>query len=60
MERNVILQKLMELDFIAIDMGLHLNIHPEDTDAIAEYRKVIAAAEDVRAKYEAGPPLLLP
>ncbi len=48
MERNVILQKLMELDFIAIDMGLHLNIHPEDTDAIAEYRKVIAAARRAR------------
>ncbi len=52
MEKDVILQKLMELDFIAVDMGLYLNTHPEDTKAIGDYRKVVAAAEEVRMKYE--------
>lgn len=54
MERDVILQKLMELDFIAIDMSLYLNTHPDNTEAITEYRKVIAAAEEIRMKYEAA------
>ena len=28
MEREMMLQKLMELDFLAVDLGLYLNTHP--------------------------------
>ena len=54
MERDVMLQKLMEMDFIATDLGLYLNTHPEETEAITAYRQVIAAAETLRAKFEAA------
>ena len=27
MEREMMLQKLMELDFLAVDLGLYLNTH---------------------------------
>ena len=53
MNREELLDKLTALDFIAVDMGLYLNTHPTESEAIAAYDKVIAAADAVRAKYEA-------
>ena len=52
MNREELLQKLSELDFIAVDLGLFLNTHPNDADAIATYNQVITAADAVRMKYE--------
>ena len=53
MNQEELLKSLMELDFIAVDLGLFLNTHPDDSDAIAAYNQVITAA-DIRAS------LLLP
>ncbi len=52
MNREELLQKLSELDFIAVDLALFLNTHPNDSDAIQAYNQVITAADAVRMKYE--------
>lgn len=52
MERNEMLQKLMELDFISLDLGLFLNTHPQHSEAIEAYNQVIVAADVLRLKYE--------
>ncbi len=52
MEREELLKALMELDFIAVDLGLFLNTHPHDAEAIAAYNQVITAADTIRMKYE--------
>ncbi len=52
MDQAQLLEKLMELDFMAVDLGLYLNTHPSETEAIAAYRSVITAADALRMKYE--------
>ena len=52
MNREELLKSLMELDFIAVNLGLFLNTHPDDSDAIEAYNQVITAADAVRMKYE--------
>ncbi|MDO4532080.1 MAG: spore coat protein CotJB [Bacillota bacterium] len=54
MDREELLKKLSELDFIAVDLGLYLNTHPNHTEAIQAYNQVITAADAVRMKYEAA------
>ncbi len=52
MTRDELLKSLMELDFIAVDMGLYLNTHPCDCVMIDEYNKVITSAQVLREKFE--------
>ncbi len=52
MNHDELLKKLSELDFIAVDLALFLNTHPENTEAIQAYNQVITAADSVRMKYE--------
>ena len=52
MDREELLNKLSELDFIAVDLALFLNTHPDHSDAIQTYNQVITAADAVRTKYE--------
>ncbi|MCI1959743.1 MAG: spore coat protein CotJB [Clostridia bacterium] len=52
MDKDLLLKSLTELDFMAVDIGLYLDTHPTDKDAIAEYNKVVKAADTVRMKYE--------
>ena len=52
MDRDELLKTLSELDFIAVDLGLFLNTHPGDSEAIIAYNQVIAAADAVRMRYE--------
>lgn len=52
MNRDELLKKLSELDFIAVDLGLFLNTHPDHSEAIQTYDQVITAADAVRMKYE--------
>ena len=54
MDRETLLTKLMELDFMAVDLGLYLNTHPDNEEAIAEYNKIVKAADAVRGKYDKG------
>ena len=52
MDRDTLLLKLTALDFLAVDLGLYLDTHPTDANAIAEYNKIIETASAVREKYE--------
>lgn len=52
MDRDMLLNKLTMLDFMAVDLGLYLDTHPNDAAAIAQYNKIIEAANMVREKYE--------
>ncbi|GFI62104.1 hypothetical protein IMSAG049_01277 [Clostridiales bacterium] len=53
MNRDELLKSLMELDFMAVDLGLFLDTHPDNIAAIEEYDRITAAADAVRAQYEA-------
>ena len=44
MDREEMLKTLSELDFIAVDLGLFLNTHPDNSEAIIAYNQVIAEA----------------
>jgi spore coat protein JB len=57
MDKELLLKTLTELDFMTVDIALYLDTHPNDKDAIAEYNKIVKAADTVRTKYEkvAGP-----
>ncbi|MBE6008164.1 MAG: spore coat protein CotJB [Lachnospiraceae bacterium] len=52
MNKDELLKELMQLDFMAVDLALYLNTHPDDTDGIEQYNKIIRAADVVREKYE--------
>ena len=41
MDREEMLKTLSELDFIAVDLGLFLNTHPDNSEAIIAYNQVI-------------------
>ena len=37
MNREELLSSLTQLDFMAVDLGLYLNTHPDDTEAIRSF-----------------------
>ena len=47
-EREQLLKKLSAYAFAAYDWNLYLDTHPNDTDAIAMFRKM---AEEFRSKF---------
>lgn len=52
MNREELLKSLMELDFMAVDLALFLDTHPENEEAVRKYDNIIKTADTVRAKYE--------
>lgn len=50
--KDSLLEKLTILDFMATDIGLYLNTHPEDEEFIRKYNLVTTEAAKVRAIYE--------
>ena len=42
------------LDFMALDLHLYLNTHPQDSDALALFSTTTAKAAAARDKYEAA------
>lgn len=50
--RDSLLKKLTELDFMTVDLQLYLDTHATDKEAIALYNKVVRVADTVRGKYE--------
>ncbi len=47
-----LLEELTILDFMAVDLGLYLDTHPEDTEAIKQYNVVVSNADKIRTQYE--------
>lgn len=54
MNRDAILNRLTVLDFMAVDLALYLDTHPEDKEVIEKYNCIIEEAEEVRYEYEAN------
>ncbi len=52
MNKEQIMKRLAVLDFIAVDLQLYLDTHPEDMEAIDKYNSVIKEADMLRMKYE--------
>ena len=50
--KNDKLKELMALDFKLYDLQLYLNTHPDDIEAIEEYKELVEEAEMVKKKYE--------
>jgi len=53
MNRAQLLQRLQAADFAAHDTALYLNTHPNDTKALAYYKKVCSEACQLREQYTA-------
>lgn len=49
---NSLLEKLMALDFMAVDLQLYLDTHPEDKNAIKMYNETLKEAQVYREQYE--------
>lgn len=47
-----VLEKLTLLDFLAVDLALYLNTHPDDKRTIEKYNAVVEEADKLRAFYE--------
>ena len=45
-------KELMAVDFAAHEIALYLDTHPNDTEAFAAYRELLALAEEARADFE--------
>lgn len=52
MNKCSLLKRLTVLDFLAVDLHLFLDTHPEDKEAIARYNSVIKEADALRQAYE--------
>ena len=52
MNHDDLLKKLMALDFVAVDLALFLNTHPDDCEALAKYNETLAEANTLRSEYE--------
>ena len=50
--KHDILNKLMALDFIAVDLQLYLDTHPCDRNALMKYNSVVSQAHMLRQTYE--------
>lgn len=53
MNRDEMLKSLMTLDFMAVDLALFLDTHPDNTDAIGDYDRIVRTADTLRMQYEA-------
>lgn len=51
-EKDSVLNRLTILDFMAVDLHLYLDTHPDDREAITKYNEIIAEADKVRYEYE--------
>ena len=52
MNRDDMLRELMALDFVAVDLQLFLNTHPDDEEALEKYNQTVIEANRLRSEYE--------
>lgn len=50
--RESLLKQLMALDFMAVDLQLYLNTHPNDKNALMRYNSIVSQAHMLRHAYE--------
>lgn len=51
MNRDELLQKISAFDFYIIDLGLYLNTHPDDKEAISLYNYYVTQVKGLREEY---------
>lgn len=58
-ECSKLLRRMQELEFIAVELNLYLDTHPNDTRAIMEYNRVSDELKRIGEKYisDCGPHL---
>lgn len=54
MTRDSLLKQLSALDFVAVDLHLYLNTHPNDREALTQYNTIISQADNLRQQYESA------
>lgn len=52
LDRDETLKRLSILDFMLLDLGLYLNVNPDDSRALDIFSQVSEDAENLRNKYE--------
>lgn len=52
MDKDAILRELMALDFVAVDLQLYLDTHPDDAGALEEYNRTLQRADEYREQYQ--------
>lgn len=52
MGRDDLLRELSALDFVAVDLQLFLDTHPDDREALMKYNQIVTKANQVRCEYE--------
>ena len=52
MNRDELLKSLTALDFMAVDLGLYLDVNTHDEEAIKKYNETITEADKYRQMYE--------
>lgn len=52
-DREVLLNKVRECNFAALDIGLYLDTHPEDSEKIKAFNQCVAQGEQQASEYEA-------
>ena len=54
MDRDALLREITILDFMALDLHLYLNTHPQDSEALEMYNDCIIRSQELRQEYEAA------
>lgn len=49
--RDVLMKRLQVCDFVLTEVGLFLDTHPKDQDALAYYHKYLALKKNALAEY---------
>lgn len=52
MQREHLLKKITVMDFMATDLHLYLNTHPQDKEAIKMYNDVVRQSAQAKKEYE--------
>ena len=52
MNREELLRELSALDFMAVDLHLFLDTHPNDHEANVKFNQIVSNANSLRAEYE--------
>jgi len=52
MDREKLLKQITMMDFMATDLHLYLNTHPEDSDALKMFNNMVALSTQARKEYD--------
>ncbi|MCL2399354.1 MAG: spore coat protein CotJB [Defluviitaleaceae bacterium] len=52
MDREAMLKQITIMDFMATDLHLYLNTHPDDAEALKMFNNVVSQSAQVRNEYE--------